>query len=591
VPEQFREVVITLISPQTRPVVKENVSKAASLHWLIALLTILLLEIVCFGPITRNVGFYLDDWATVCELHSLTGDFFARFIHFLLWDPRVTPRPVEALFYVATFDLFGLKPLGWHIVNQCLEVFGSFFFYMALAQLTRRRTFALLSAAIFLLYPSHDATHYWATCDSETLSTCFAMASLWLTTAGVARNKKWYALLSVLCFNIAIFCYETLLPLVSLNVIFAAIEGARRHKTNKWRWAIKTGLICVVPFVLSVVALLVYSRGIVPHIGHPQVHQVVLSPQVMGTALGEGIKLNMPWICAPFFAQQVNQYLARSGVAACLIAFVLNGALIVAGLGFLSRSEDDAKARVPLYVVLVGACTIVASYTIFGLNPEYVPTLLTIVNRVNAGASVGMSIILAAIPFLFLERVCKLQPGRGKTALLCLFSVPLVAFFCLTNRGLAIPWTLSWELQRNIFQSLKRQSAGIKDGDSIILANCPRYVNWAPLFDGVWDFQAMLRLAVNNNTVNGGVVSDRLIFSGKQLKDMSRGVLCGLYDIDKLSVVVAPSCELIRIQSAQQFIQLIEERGFGFDLNRAVLKEWRNQLKTGGDGKEQPEGH
>lgn len=576
--------VITLISPQTVAKVNEKgVSSpgAAGWHWLVALLVLALLEVICFAPIIRHVGFYLDDWATVAELNLLTGDFFSRFTKLLVWDPRVTPRPVEALFFMLTYVSFGLKPLGWHILNQCLEVSGAFFFYMALFRLTARRTIALIAAATFLLYPSHDATHYWATCDAETFSTAFAMLSLWMTTLFAESKKPLHSLISIVAFNLAIYCYETLLPLVSLNIIFAALVMARRMPV---RAAARRALIMCLPFVLSVVALLVYSRLIAPNLGgRPQVHAIVLSPAVMGTALGEGLKLNFPTVSVPFFFSQILQYYQRDGLTACLVAIALEACLTAAGLFVLhqiDKSVDQVRYDKPLPMVALGLYTIFISYTIFGLNPEYVPTLLTIVNRVNEGASVGVSMILAALlGWLATNSIASKHKGLAQ-ALSCLTASLMIAFFALTNRGLAIPWMLSWQLQKAVYDSVSAQKANLKDGASVILANCPRYVMWAPLFDGVWDFQAVIRLAAGNYKLNGGVVSERLVISQSGLKDISRGVLCGQYDFAPgLYLLVAPRGDLIKIENAQHFVDTVKERGFGFGLKRSVLGQWQSQLQ------------
>jgi hypothetical protein len=114
----------------------EAISKASPIarwHWLIALVSILVVELACFGPIFKKVGFYLDDWITLSLISFGPQSFFDSFHHYLVSDPRVIVRPVEALYYVLEFFMFGTEPLGYHLVNAGLEVVAAFLLYRPLS--------------------------------------------------------------------------------------------------------------------------------------------------------------------------------------------------------------------------------------------------------------------------------------------------------------------------------------------------------------------------------------------------------------------------------------------------------------------------
>ncbi len=112
------------------------------------------------------------------------------------------------------------------------------------------------------------------------------------------------------------------------------------------------------------------------------------------------------------------------------------------------------------------------------------------------------------------------------------------------------------------------------------LINCPRYVMWAPVFDGVWDFQNLLRIVSNRTGAIGNVVSERLSITKEGLVDVSYGYECGKYPFSKLYVMVAPSGEVLRIQDADAFIDLVEARGRQFGLDDNVFSKWRKQAKA-----------
>src|SRR5882724_7760722 len=107
-------------------------SRLARFHWLVALLSIAFLELAWFGPIFRKVGFYLDDWITLSLIQFGPHNLFQAFHQYLISDPRVIVRPVEAFYYVAEFFVFGVNPLGYHLFNAGLEIAAAFLLYKSL---------------------------------------------------------------------------------------------------------------------------------------------------------------------------------------------------------------------------------------------------------------------------------------------------------------------------------------------------------------------------------------------------------------------------------------------------------------------------
>lgn len=542
-------------------------------HLLIALALIVAFEFVCFGPIVNKVGFYLDDWITLNLIQWGPKSFFSAFHQYLLSDPRVIVRPVEAFFYVVEFFIFGLKPIGYHLVNAALEIASAFLLYVALCDLTRKPALSLVAGLILIAYPNHDVTHYWSTCSSENVSLALSMASLALTTKGAIQGKLSCHCWSVVCFLLSIFCYETFLPLVSLNAFFAFIVFLRSDSAFK---AFKRAALVSLPFAFSVIPLLLYSRVIAPMLGPAQVHAVHFDLRNIINVVMEGVRINCPPYSVQYFAEVGGRAYEYTSAKTLWTTFGVAAVVVMAGIWGLLKVSDDKNQ--PTILLPLGLVTVVLSYTIFGLNPEYFPTFQTLVNRINEGAAVGIGIATAGfIAVIF--RGLGTKVGRlVQSLVIAVVLLPMLALSFIADRGYAQPWILSWYTQKVIQDSLKANAERFHPGDSIILANCPRYVMWAPLFDGVWDFQPMLQLTLKSRDIKGGVVSERLEIENNQLKDISRGVVCNTYDFSKLFIIIPPKGEIVPIHSADEFISTIERRGFGFGLQRSVLTKWRKQL-------------
>ncbi|MFN8554086.1 MAG: hypothetical protein U0103_21635 [Candidatus Obscuribacterales bacterium] len=542
-------------------------------HLLIALALIIAFEFVCFGPIVNKVGFYLDDWITLNLIQWGPKSFFSAFHQYLLSDPRVIVRPVEAFFYVVEFFVFGLKPIGYHLVNAALEIASAFLLYVALCDLTRKPALSLVAGLILIAYPNHDVTHYWSTCSSENVSLALSMASLALTTKGAIQGKLSYHCWSVVCFLLSIFCYETFLPLVSLNAFFAYIVFLRSDDALK---AFKRATLVSLPFALSVIPLLIYSRVIAPMLGPAQVHAVHFDLRNIINVVVEGVRINCPPYSVQYFAEVGARAYEYTSAKTLWTTFGIAAAVLMAAMWGLLRVSDDKNQ--PTILLPLGLITVVLSYTIFGLNPEYFPTFQTLVNRINEGAAVGIAIATAGFIALILRMLGAKAGSAVQALVIAAVLLPMLALSFIADRGYAQPWILSWYTQKVIQDSLKANAGRFRPGDSIILANCPRYVMWAPLFDGVWDFQPMLQLTLKSRDIKGGVVSERMEIQNNQLKDISRGVVCNTYDFSKLFIIIPPKGEIVPIHSAEEFISTIEQRGFGFGLERAVLSKWRSQL-------------
>ncbi len=121
-----------------------------------------------------------------------------------------------------------------------------------------------------------------------------SLASLVLSTKAAIKSKISYMCWAIVCFLLSIFCYETFLPLVSLNAFFAYIVFLRAGNVVS---ALKrAGLVCV-PFALSVVPLLLYSRVIAPMLGPAQVHAVHLDLRNILAVVVEGVRNQLPTVC------------------------------------------------------------------------------------------------------------------------------------------------------------------------------------------------------------------------------------------------------------------------------------------------------
>jgi hypothetical protein len=558
-------------------------------------------EILCFWPIMGKVGFYLDDWATMAYLHfAPRNQGLLEFLrYYLLNDSRVQNRPLEVLHFGLLHWFAGGNPLHFHLFNLGLEVLAAILAYRIFVRVSGEKALSLVAALIFLLHPGHDSTHYWVICSSVSLSMLLYLVSLHFSLAFVDSKVEqaevgsgllpWlYATLAALFFLLSLLNYETLVPLAAINVLLVVALSKQSNEKSGWLYALKQGGVLAFALSFAIGLLLCYLRYFMPLLGQGYVHHAHLDWSVMVRTLVRGCELNLPFALGAFVCEQmVNGFasLNRPEWLRLAAIAVLGGA----GVFFLRQDEGSttnsgatspsvlkASSLSPACLIAIGVFGLVVSYSVFGLNSDYEPTYYTMVNRINAGASFASSIALLGL-LKFVPYGQSQGANKGLSCFLALVTALLVGCFTLTNFALARPWLVSWETQTTIRRNILAQKEYLGKGPTLLLVNCPRYVMWSPVFDGVWDFSNMLRIGLNDFDVNANVVSERMSIDRDGVKDVSRGFECGQYPFAKLKMVIAPQAELINAPDAKHFIQIVSTRGMGFGFPAKGLARWEEE--------------
>jgi hypothetical protein len=559
--------------PLTEAAQKTNQWKVAPTGSLLVFAWLALLELLTFGKGISGAWFYLDDWTMLHSLHFAPKSFFEAIGFYLLHDPRVTLRPLEALHFVSLYALFGEKALGYHIAYAVFDVAAIWIFYLLLRDLFGKPSLAFLAATLALIDPRHDSTHYWVMCNSVSVSLLLSMLSLRFSLAACRNKQPKLHWLSLFCFTLMVFNYELFLPFLLLN---AAIIAAHRERAAR----AKSFLTWTAIFATPVVAALAYQKFLVPLFVTPFVHGIVLDPIEMFCTIKDGLALQI----LPVYFEVLDKHirLNYSDYAKLSSLWIAASGAVCAAIFIYLNQRKDTQQQQPaknasLSMMLWGLFTIVVGYSIFGLNKEYHPGIETIFNRVNTGPSLGGA--------MFFAGACGCIINAGKNSPLKVVATPLAALLTMgitcsyitLSQIFQKPWLTARSVQQNIQSIVAEHAADFKDNDSILLANCPRYVNWTPVYDGVWDFERMLQITTQSNKIHGSVTCERLQVSKEKIQDISSGYLCGTYKFPQIYVLLPDKRQITPTPSAAQFIELVEREGRHFGLSQETIDLWKTE--------------
>ena len=177
---------------------------------IVVLVVFVAIALILFGSSTGRI-FLSDDYCTLYNI--VANDSFLLPTFF---------RPVGDLTLKWTYQLAGLDPFYFYVINIKLHALNSFLIYLFcrkwFANDRKVHLFSLIAGLIFLTYPSHSEAILWAIGRGVSLATFFSLLAMIVFISQINAVVK-YFLVCVFYF-IALACYESalLLPLVLLTL-------------------------------------------------------------------------------------------------------------------------------------------------------------------------------------------------------------------------------------------------------------------------------------------------------------------------------------------------------------------------------------
>ena len=188
----------------------------------LAVLAILAIGLLVYGPFARTLGYYWDDWPTVWVYDTFGSAGFTKYF--------IGSRPVVGWIYAQLFPILGIKPAGWHVLTvlaQCVAAISVFITFYGLWP--RRRDVAGLVAVVVLLFPGF--TQYPIALSYLPHYVAFALCAMSLAaTVHALRAKRisLYLLAASLVFTVASYAiteYFVGLELFRLVLIWYVLQA------------------------------------------------------------------------------------------------------------------------------------------------------------------------------------------------------------------------------------------------------------------------------------------------------------------------------------------------------------------------------
>jgi len=247
--------------------IKRIVQAAWNRNWLVGL-ALVTATVLAYQPVW-HAGFIWDDDSYVTDnpaLHSLHG------LRQIWFEPGATAQyyPLTFTVFWVEYHLWGLQPLGYHLVNVLLHAFNAVLFWLILRGLRIRG--AWLAAGFFALHPVCVESVAWITECKNTLSGFFFLTAIltglnfWLpngefpnTTDSTHKTGNWKYYFPALVFYLCALGSKT--ATIPLPVVFLLLVWWKRGRPG-WRevWPI-------LPFLAAGFGMGLVTMHVEKHIG------------------------------------------------------------------------------------------------------------------------------------------------------------------------------------------------------------------------------------------------------------------------------------------------------------------------------------
>lgn len=222
--------------------------------WFASILLFALAFVLYFPSL--QVGFLSDEFhmLSVVEQNSNPLSYFTTNI--IGTQEGSSYGPMLMAITIAQYQVFGMNPIGYHVVSIALYGLIAMFVYLFARRISGQWP-SLLAGLLFLCLPGHVEAVSWAAVQVHLFATLFFVMSLYYYHRFVRNRKKWYwYVLAMLFAGIALFTKEIAITFIAIfaliDLFYGTSEKEQKKKISTKRILTRVTKRLILPFVVIV---------------------------------------------------------------------------------------------------------------------------------------------------------------------------------------------------------------------------------------------------------------------------------------------------------------------------------------------------
>ena len=452
--------------------------------------------------ITGNIGFEGDDW------WIFSWPYWHQFPSSLWVYARESLRPMEGVYWISLYELFGFNKPVFHLFSQLLLAAAALLMGVCLDRVfPGKRAFVALAVLFSFFLPTVSCLTYVVTTDNSRLSLLLFWASCLAFQRWAGRSSSWRGLtLPIIIYVLAFLTYEapTLLIFV-VPLLVWPIHCRNRDRIPDGRFVVRFGVGLLGTFgLVLMIRFMVLSGGAV---GHSHVlpplellwAYMALLPFYLSAPFTSVSLDRWPWLLSVMIMLWAGIAVFRHGASASssrsanraevgwggLSALVLGIAILVLGmLPYQLAGYGSVPPKLVDSVLVKWGLLPHGDATWFNFNWS---------SRIYSSSSFGLAILLAAFATMWKTRALRLA-GQ-------VIAVAALGFMALFHSGLSTDWKEAAEIRNGLTRSLVSQAPEVEPHTNFVFLNLDSRHKRAVVFRGWMGLKALTRMLYSDPTL------------------------------------------------------------------------------------------
>ena len=467
-------------------------------------------------PYLAGLGFYGDDWSLLARFAGDRSGWFEEATR----DVFVA-RPVQGLYFAGLYELFGLRPLGHHIVNTLVLSVCAALFYLLLVRLRFGRALAFAAAILFIMLPQLSTVRVWFAAFQIPLSLALMLISIHCQLSFARRRSRAWLAGAIVAAVLSIAAYEIFAPILAgfaAGLLFLSSRRAPRAQR-------KRSLVSAAAVLGIVVLAAAYKLMFSGRTGD------VVDPHRYVAGLIQFFRVDYDWrvdsslnlfatTSAHFWAPVRGYWTGAQGLfsgnAGAQVTII---AIFVAAVAWwrLNSADQPAGTPAPRRLLALGIAAFVLGNVTFLIVPAVAFTSTGIGNRVHVAAALGVAAIFTAIIALLTAAA----PVRVRGIIFNAAIAVVTASALVRLASIERYWAEAPAIQERILAAARADLRQLPAQATVIMDGVCPYHGPALVFEA-WDVGGALTLALGRR-IRGDVVSSRMTATAS-------GLMTSLYD-------------------------------------------------------------
>jgi hypothetical protein len=516
--------------------------------------------VLSFVLYVGRLGFYSDDWAFLGSLsiygdHSMVGR-----PELIDWAQYFRQRPVQVAYQQVLFNVFGLEPFGYHLVNSLLLASMAVFLHLVLRELGVWRPMTVALPIVYALLPHYSTDRFWFAAFGYVLSMALYFLSLYADLRAVqgTRAGLWgWKPLALAALLVSALNYEVAIPLFLLSVVLLH----RRYRAGftdspesgwlrwRWMWLVATNIVVLAGVV---VFKLVTTAGAPETPADPLLHAARVAIGSVAINFGS-LGLGLP---------RVVQWSVHAATPSVIALGGLLGIAVTAYVWVTTARSPEPFPRGATWgrIVAAGVVVFASSYAIFLRTDRILFTSTGINNRVGIAGALGVAMVFIGALGWACHALVRRSRWRGPAFAVGVSALSLVGFLMVNTLG--AQWGSAWRDQRTVLMRLREALPSPRPNTAVIVDGICPYVGGATVFESNWDVTGALQVMYGDPTLMGDVASANLTIGQEGLSTVLYGSLEAHYAFGRgLLLFDADRGLVVPLSDAQAAHKLVSATG------------------------------